>query len=92
MTRYKARDVDRVLVGKFGFEKHDTHHHVYRLWLDGQLVARTFISHGERELGAFLADKMARQMQLRISEFDDAINCPLSQEAYYQILRQRLSG
>lgn len=92
MTRFKVRDVDRALVGKLGFEKHDTHHHVYRLRLDGQLVVRTFISHGERELGPFLADKMAKQMRLRISELDDAVNCPLSQEAYYQLLRQRLSG
>lgn len=91
MTRFKARDVDRALVGKLGFEKHDTHHHVYRLWLDGQLVARTFMSHGERELSQFLADKMAKQMRLRLSEFTDAVNCPLSQEAYYQLLRQRLS-
>ncbi len=92
MTRFKVRDVDRALVGKLGFEKHDTHHHVYRLRLDGQLVARTFISHGERELGPFLTDKMAKQMRLRPSEFADAINCPLSQDAYYQLLRQRLSS
>ncbi len=91
MTRFKARDVDRALMGKLGFEKHDTHHHVYRLWLDGQLVARTFMSHGERELSQFLADKMAKQMRLRLSEFTDAVNCPLSQEAYYQLLRQHLS-
>lgn len=92
MTRYKVRDVDRALVGKLGFDRHDTHHRVYRLWLDGQLVARTFVSHGEREIGPFLADKMAKQMQLQISEFGDAIDCPLSQESYYQILRQRLSS
>jgi hypothetical protein len=49
------------------------------------------MSHGERELGPFLADKMAKQMQLRTSEFEDAVNCPLNQEAYYQILRQRIS-
>lgn len=92
MTRYRVRDVDRALVGKLGFEKHDTHHHVYRLRLDGQLVARTFMSHGERELSEFLADKMAKQMRLRISEFSDAVNCPLTQEAYYQLVRQRLSN
>lgn len=91
MTTFRARDVDRALVGKLGFEKHDTHHQVYRLWLDGQLAVRTFISHGERELSPYLADKMAKQMRLRPGEFADAVACPLSQEAYFQLIRQRLA-
>lgn len=92
MTAFKTREVDRALVSKLGFDKHETHHHVYRLWLDGQLVARTFMSHGERELSLFLADKMAKQVRLRPAEFADAVACPLSQEDYYHIVRQRLTA
>ncbi len=92
MATYRTRDVDRALVGKLGFEKHDTHHRVYRLWLDGKLVARTFMSQGERELSPYLADKMAKQMRLRPDEFADAMACPLGQEAYFQLIRQRLAS
>ena len=67
----------------------ETHHRVFRLWLDGQLAARTYISHGERELSAFHAAQMAKQVQLSKEQFSDAVNCPLSQEEYYDILRAR---
>jgi len=34
----KTRDVDRALVSKLGFDKTETHHHVYRLLLGGKLA------------------------------------------------------
>lgn len=91
MTTLRTSAVDRALVRKLGFVKAETHHHVYRLWLDGQLVARTYISHGERELGRFHMDQMAKQMRLSKAEFVDAVECPLSQSEYYQLLRERTS-
>jgi predicted deacetylase len=90
MASLRTRSVDRALVGKLGFEKTETHHHVYRLWLDGVLVARTYISHGGRELSQYHVNQMAKQMRLRASEFVDAVNCPLSREDYYRILRARV--
>ena len=86
----KARQVDRALTGKLGFKRHETHHRVYRLYLDGRLVARTYISHGERELSDFHISQMARQVRLRKREFLDAVRCPLDQEGYYALLRERL--
>lgn len=91
MITMKARDVERSLVDKLGFEKTESHHHIYRLWLDGQMVARTFISHGERELSRFHIGSMAKQMRLSQAQFADAVNCPLSQETYYRLLRERMS-
>ena len=90
MPTLRTRDVDRALVSKLAFEKTETHHHVYRLWLDGVLVARTYISHGGRELSPYHVSQMARQMHLRTAEFLDAINCPLSREDYCRILRERV--
>jgi len=86
----KARKVDRALTSKLGFERHETHHRVYRLYLDGRLVARTYISHRERELSDFHISQMARQVRLRKQEFLDAMRCPLEQEGYYALLRERL--
>ena len=90
MAILKARQVDRALVQKLGFEKTETHHHVYRLWLSGKLAARTYISHGERELSRFHVGQMARQMRLRTNEFIEAVACPLEQEDYYRLLRERI--
>ncbi len=87
----KTRNVDRTLVRKFGFEKTETHHHVYRLWIDDKLAARTFISHSERELSRFHISNMAKQMKLSKAQFMDAVECSLTQEAYYQLLRKRMS-
>jgi hypothetical protein len=92
MAVLRTRAVDRALVGKLGFEKTETHHHVYRRWLDGVLVARTYISHGGRELSRYHVSQMARQMHLRTAEFADAVHCPLSREDYDQILRERVLG
>ena len=88
MPTLQTRRVDRALVEKLGFEKTETHHHVYRLWLDGNLVARTYISHGGRELSRYHVSQMAKQIQLRTAEFVDAVSCPLTQEEYYRILRE----
>ena len=64
--------------------------HVYRLWLDGLLVARTYISHGGRELSRYHVSQMARQTHLRTAEFLDAVNGPLSREDYDRLLRERV--
>ena len=36
--------------------------------------------------------QMARQMRLSRQEFLDAVDCPLNQEAYHALLRQRLEA
>lgn len=90
MPTVRTRNIDRALVDKLAFEKQETHHHVYRLWLDGVLVARTYISHGERELSRYHVSQMAKQMHLRAAEFLDAVNCPLQREEYERLLRERV--
>ena len=65
-------------------------HQIYRLWLDGVLVARTYVSHGGRELSRYHVSQMAKQMHLRTDEFLDAVRCPLSSEDYTRLLRERV--
>ncbi len=91
MSTLKVRRVNKALTSKLEFERHDSHHRIYRLYLDGQLVARTFISHDQRELTDFHIGQMAKQMRLSRREFLDAVRCPLGQEAYYDLVRERLS-
>ncbi|MDH7487205.1 MAG: hypothetical protein QHJ81_13125 [Anaerolineae bacterium] len=90
MTTLKARNVQRALLHKLGFEHRSGHHGIYRLYLDGRLVARTYMSHGQRELSDYHISQMAQQMRLSRQEFLDAVACPLDQETYHALLRQRL--
>ncbi len=90
MSTLKARQADKALINKLGFERHDSHHRIYRLYLDDQLVARTFISHGQRELTSYHIGQMAKQMRLSRREFLDAVKCPLDRETYHTLIRQRL--
>jgi hypothetical protein len=90
MPTLRTQSVDRALVSNLGFERTETRHRVYRLWLDGILVARTYISHGERELTRYHVSQMAKQMQFRTSEFVDAVECPLTRQDYCQILHDRV--
>ena len=63
MGTLKVRQVEKALITKLGFERRDSHHRIYRLYLDGQLAARTFISHGQRELTSYHIGQMARAVQ-----------------------------
>jgi len=90
MSTLKVRQVDKALITKLGFERRDSHHRIYRLYLDGRLVAHTVISHGQRELTSYHIGQMAKQMRLSRREFLDAIQCPLDREAYHTLIRQRL--
>lgn len=90
MGTLKVRRVEKALIAKLDFEQRDSHHRIYRLYLDGQLVARTFISHGQRELTSYHIGQMAKQMRLSRREFLDAVECPLDREAYHTLIRQRL--
>jgi len=90
VTTLKTAKIERALLNKLGFEPRTGHHRIFRLYLDGKLVARTYISHGQREAGRYHIGQMARQMWLNRREFIDAIECPLTQDEYYGLLRQRL--
>jgi hypothetical protein len=90
MATLKTRQVEKALSAKLEFDCHESHHRIFRLVLDGQLVARTFISHGQRELTDYHIGQMSKQMRLSRQEFLDAVQCPLDRDAYYALVRQRL--
>lgn len=75
-----------------GFRRTDTHHRrfVYHT-LDGeepQPVA-TIMSHGaDRDISDRLLGLMARQLRLTRRQFDDLIDCRLSQADYEAMLRR----
>lgn len=70
-----------------GFQREDTHHHVFHLLVDGKRSSiRTHISHGVPEYGDTLLSQVKKQMRLSKRQLEDFINCPLSEQAYREIL------
>ena len=87
----KARVVERGLLRK-GFRITYTHHRrfVYHT-LDGEepQTVSTIMSHGaDRDVSDQLIAKMARQLHLTRRQFDDLIDCRLSQLDYEAMLRR----
>lgn len=84
----RVREIDASLCKK-GFERNDKSDHIrYILYVDGLKTGiMTKISHGENEIGDGLITAMSRQLKLSKNQFQDLVKCPLSKEAYKQILQ-----
>lgn len=84
----RARDVASALVAK-GMEQSPTHHNMFSKTLDGLVTLKTRISHGVREIDDGLISAMAKQCCLRTPEFQDLVDCPLSQADWDTLIRLR---
>lgn len=79
---------------KKGFEKDDEGHHVYlryRFLNGGESKIRTRVSHGSRpkDLNDYRISEMSRQVGLTKKEFLELVSCPMSQDDYEEIIRNR---
>jgi hypothetical protein len=89
MSTRTTRKIRQSLTNK-GFIENKTHHCNFCLYInDEKQHIFTRFSHGEKECGDSLLNKMAKQLQLTREEFNNLIDCPLSQEAYIQILKNK---
>jgi hypothetical protein len=88
----KTLAIQGALVAK-GFIKDNTDHKMFWLYLDGKKTSvRTKISHGEKEIDDFLIGQMSKQIRLKKPQFVDFVKCPLSAEAYAELVRGTLAG
>jgi len=76
---------------KKGFVQKETHHSYYLLFVNGKKTSiRTRLSHGSSEYGPNLLSQVKKQLGLKtMEELDDFINCPMSGEAYVELLLDR---
>lgn len=73
-----------------GFRKRQGGDKYFHLYVDGKKTAVfTFVSHGEREIHDGLLAQMAKQTKLVKKEFIDLVDCPLTEEEYLKLLRER---
>jgi hypothetical protein len=85
-----ARDLERLLLYKFGFEraggkKHDK----YRLYVEGKTVALTYLSGLAGDIDDTLLGAIAQQMCVTMSQFKGMRLCDIDRDGYLDILRER---
>ena len=90
MSVLKIKEIHSSLQLK-GFEvQSDRKHIFYYLCVNGKRTSiRTHISHGEDEVDDSLISFMKKQTKLSKAKFIDLIKCPLSKEAYINILLEQ---
>ena len=91
MATRTAAQVERALLRK-GMERDEAHHHMFRKSLDGVTHLVTRMSHGVREIDDGLAKLMANQLCLQLGEFWKLVDCPMTEEEWDALVRQRCSG
>lgn len=73
-------------------ERDENHHHMFRMTLEGVTHLVTRISHGANEIDDGLGKLMANQLCLRLREFWDLVDCPLSEDQWADLVRERCAG
>jgi hypothetical protein len=66
-----------------------SHHKMYRKTVEGAGLIITRVSHGKGDVGDHAAIKMAKQCRLRLHEFWDLVDCPLSEADWDAKVRER---
>lgn len=85
----KTKDVTGNLLRK-GFRQRQGGDKYFHLYVDGKKTpVFTFVSHGEREIHDGLLGQMAKQTRLSKVLFLKLVDCPMSEEAYLQRLREQ---
>ena len=89
MSTWQTRRIKKALLHK-GFQEHQTHHNMFWLYANGKKTSvRTRLSHNVREYGDNLLALVAKQLHIDRNRLDDFIECPLTQEAYVDLLVQQ---
>ena len=84
----KVRDIISDLQRK-GFRSQENDRTFLHLWVGGKKTpVWTKRSHGEKEIGDRLLGLMARQLRVTRREFNDLVDCPLSEDEYVRMLRE----
>ncbi len=74
---------------KKGFIQADKDHHYFLYYNEGKVITKTKVSHNDQDIGDSLISKMYKQCQISKSQFFDLINCPLDEDGYKELLRQK---
>lgn len=89
MAAIKTRNIRRALMKK-GFLTSQTHHELFYYAIKGKKTAiRTRLSHGAKEYDDYLLGQMAVQLKLEKMEFLSLVDCSLTGDGYFRLLKKR---
>ena len=91
MTTRRTQVVRQALLNK-GMEQDENHHEMYRKTIEGVTHLVTRISHSRRQIDDGLGKLMATQCCLYLREFWQLVDCPLSEEEWDNLVRNRCRG
>lgn len=91
MAQRRAAEVEAALLAK-GMERDDSHHHMYRMTIQGVTHLVTRMSHGKGEINDSLGKLMASQCCLQLREFWQLVDCTLSADDWKELVTERCSG
>ena len=78
----KTAKISAALLRK-GFCEEASKHKMFFLYANGKKTSvKTFISHGENEIGDWLIKQMSKQMELSKDDFIKFVDCELKKEDY----------
>jgi hypothetical protein len=83
--------VGKALTDK-GMVSDEGHHRMYRKTVAGVTTLVTRISHNAREIDEHIGKLMANQCALRLREFWELVDCPMSEEEWDQLVASRCQG
>jgi hypothetical protein len=87
----RVSEVRAALLDK-GMVEEPGHHHMFRMDVAGVTTVITRISHGAREIDDYLAGLMSKQCYLRLGEFWELVECPLTREGWLNLISNRSQG
>jgi len=86
------RKIENSLENK-GFQKNERHHHFFvyhtQAGMKTQIMTKTSHTQKKKTIGEPLLNQMAHQCKLTSSEFLDLIDCPMDQNGYESVLKEK---
>ena len=84
-----VRKVNQSLLKKGFIKKEGAKHTLYLFFREGKKICETFMSRDEQNINEYLINKMRQQVYLNKRDFIKLIDCPLSEEEYIKILKDK---
>ena len=84
-----SRKVRQNLLKKGFIEKQGTKHILYVFIHEEKRICETRMSRNDQDIDDYLIDQMKKQLFLDKQDFINLIDCPLSEEDYIKILKDK---
>ena len=88
MKKFRRKEIEKILKNKLEMEVRESGHTIFNLRVDGRLVVRTVLSH-QNDISPIIQHAIRKQLHLKPDDFVNLMECPLSKNAYLEILKTK---